>query len=127
MAADAIVPAAAERARHATLLLLAALAATALLAILREAASLVSLGLLVLFLLLPLLLPLSGLLRHDRRTFAWSTLCLTPHLVYALTEIVANPAVRSLAIVMVALVFGLMGALVAYLRLTRGKWPGVRS
>jgi uncharacterized membrane protein len=117
--ADAARTVGADRARTAALLMLGALAAVALTATLREAASPVSLGLLALFLLVPLLLPLPGLLQGRRRTYAWCTLCLTPHLVYALTEVVANPAVRPLALAMIALVFALTVALVAYLRLTR--------
>ena len=33
-------------------------------------------------LLLPLALPLPGILRAQRRTFAWATLCVTPYFVY---------------------------------------------
>jgi uncharacterized membrane protein len=44
--------------------------------------------------LLPLLLPLPGILRGTPRTFAWGTLCVAPYFVYGLTEVVANPALR---------------------------------
>ena len=77
------------------------------------------LALLALFLFVPLMLPLSGLLRRRRRTYAWATLCLTPHFVYALTEVVASPALRLHTGAMLVLSLALMVALVAYLRLTR--------
>ena len=44
---------------------------------------------------------------------------LTPHFIYALTEIVANPAIRPLAAAIFVIGLGLAIALVAYLRLTR--------
>lgn len=108
----------AERARLAALGLLAALAATVAIAIARAAATATGLGLLVAFLVIPLLLPLPGLLRRHRRTFAWATLCLTPHFLFALTEVVANPGLRLTAAGMLALGLALVVALVAYLRLT---------
>jgi uncharacterized membrane protein len=48
----------------------------------------------VLIMLLPLALPLRGLWRGDPRTSAWATLCVTPYIVYGLTETIANPATR---------------------------------
>lgn len=48
-------------------------------------------------LLIPLLLPLPGLLRGNRRTCAWATLCVAPYFAYGMTEVIANPAVRALA------------------------------
>jgi len=62
---------------------------------------------------------LPGMLARNRRTFAWATLCVTPHFIYALTEIVANPAIRVLAASILMLSLALVVALVAYLRLTR--------
>jgi uncharacterized membrane protein len=47
--------------------------------------------------LVPLALPLPGLLRGHRRTCAWATLCVAPYVVYAATEVVANPDVRGTA------------------------------
>jgi uncharacterized membrane protein len=111
----------AARARTAAVTLLLALGAVAVLLIARDASSPGSAALLALFLLVPLLLPLPGLWRGQRRTFAWATLCLTPHFVFALTEIVANPALRSITAAMLLLGTSLMIALVAYLRLTRGS------
>ena len=43
---------------------------------------------------LPLLLPVPGMVRGHRRTYAWATLCLLPGLLYGLTEVIANPAAR---------------------------------
>jgi uncharacterized membrane protein len=110
----------AARARALVLGLLAALALVSVLALLRSAngrfATLVPLSV---FLLVPLALPLPGLLRRHRRTYAWATLCLTPHFVYGLTELIANPPLRMHAAAMLLLGLALMLALVAYLRLTR--------
>ena len=109
----------AERARAATIGLLLALIGVAFVATVRESASGVSLALLGAFLLLPLVLPLRGIVRRHRRAYAWASLCLTPHFIYGLTEIVANPAMRPIAAAMLLLSLALMVALVAYLRLTR--------
>ncbi|MCE3285994.1 MAG: putative rane protein [Steroidobacteraceae bacterium] len=109
----------AERARAVALVLLATLALDVVLVLLQAAARPVTLALTMLFLLVPLLLPLSGLVRRRRRTYAWATLCLTPHFVYALTELIASPALRLHAGAMLVLSLALMVALVAYLRLTR--------
>jgi uncharacterized membrane protein len=79
----------------------------------------VSFWLIVALLVVPLVITLPGIVRRNRRTFAWATLCVTPHFVYALTEVVANPAIRLLAAAMIAVALGLTLALVAYLRLTR--------
>jgi uncharacterized membrane protein len=110
----------AARARALVLGLLFALAVVVVLALLRSSDGAATSGtLLAPVLLAPLALPLRGLLRHDRRTYAWATLCLTPHFVYGLTELVANPPLRLYAAAMVLLSLALMVALVAYLRLTR--------
>ena len=110
----------AERARAVSLVLLAALVSDVVLVLVRSAAGAASLTLLTLFLLLPLALPLPGMMRRRRRTYAWATLCLTPHFVYALTELVASPGLRLHAGAMLVLSLALMVALVAYLRFTRG-------
>ena len=70
-------------------------------------------------LLIPLTLPVRGILRAQRRTFAWATLCVTPYFIYGFTEIVANPALRGAALAMLLASLGLVFALIAYLRLTR--------
>jgi uncharacterized membrane protein len=48
-------------------------------------------------LLLPVLLPLPGIVRGRPRSFAWATLCVAPYFLYGLTEVIANPAVRATA------------------------------
>jgi uncharacterized membrane protein len=68
---------------------------------------------------LPLLIPLRGLIRGTRRSFAATTLCLLPYLVIALTESIANPAGRARASLGLALVLWQFVALSAYLRASR--------
>lgn len=70
-------------------------------------------------LFVPWLMPIRGLLRGDRRTHAWATLCVAPYFVYGLTETIANPAVRVAAALMLAASFAHFVALVAFLRVTR--------
>jgi uncharacterized membrane protein len=109
----------AGHARLIALTLVLALAGTSLLAAFVGERNPVSFWLLVLLLVAPLVATVPGLLRSNRRTFAWATLCVTPHFIYALTEAVANPAIRLLAAAMLGLSLGLVVTLVAYLRLTR--------
>ena len=70
-------------------------------------------------LLAPLLLPLPGLLRGRRRTFAWATLCVTPYFIYGLTEVIANPAARVTAGAILFASLAWFVTLVNYLRVTR--------
>ena len=70
-------------------------------------------------LVLPLLLPLKGLLRGDRRTYAWATLCIAPSFLYAITEAIANSLVRAIAAAILVASLAHFVALVAYLRVTR--------
>jgi uncharacterized membrane protein len=109
----------ADRARRFALLLVAALAAVSLRTAFEGERSAVTFWLLAFFLLVPLAIAVPGLIARNRRTYAWATLCITPHFIYALTEIVANPAIRELAASILTLSLGLAVALVAYLRLTR--------
>jgi uncharacterized membrane protein len=111
----------ADRARGLALALLALLAIASLLAAHFGERSALTFWLLVLFLLGPLALALPGLLARRRRVYAWATFCITPHFIYSLTEIVANPAIRPLAAAMFVIALGQVIALVAYLRLTRGE------
>ncbi|MGB7904526.1 MAG: DUF2069 domain-containing protein [Steroidobacteraceae bacterium] len=113
----------AGHARLIALILVLMLAGTSLLAAFVGERNPVSFWLLVLLLVAPLVATLPGLLRSNRRTFAWATLCVTPHFIYALTEAVANPAIRLLAAAMLGLSLGLVVTLVAYLRLTRTGGP----
>jgi uncharacterized membrane protein len=109
----------AERARRATLALTAALFLASGFAILHEAAGDTGTALLAAALLLPLALPVPGILSRTRRTYAWATFCVVPHFVYGLTEVVANPTLRGVAALIVVLATALTVALVAYLRFTR--------
>jgi uncharacterized membrane protein len=119
-AAERTSSAAASRTRAVVLGLLSALTLVVVLALLRSPdGAATSVTLLAAAVLVPLALPLRGLLRHDRRTYAWATLCLTPQFIYGLTELVANPPLRLHAAAMLLLSLALMVALVAYLRLTR--------
>jgi uncharacterized membrane protein len=92
--------------------------AAALLSAASPASALVTTGLLI-----PWLLPIRGLLRGDRRTYAWATLCVAPYFVYGVTETVANPAVRVAAAAILFASFAHFVALVAYLRATRPQPP----
>ena len=69
----------------------------------------------------PLWAPLPGMIRRDRRTYAWATLCVIPYFVLALTESIANPAGRLWSGTCLALAMLLFVALIAYLRVTRPR------
>ena len=66
--------------------------------------------------LLPLLLPLPGLVRARRRTLKWSSLTLAPALALALTEILVNAPARVPATLTLALIFAAFAIIVAALR-----------
>jgi uncharacterized membrane protein len=70
-------------------------------------------------LFVPWLMPIRGLLRGDRRTHAWATLCVAPYFVYGMTEVIANPVVRVAAALMLGASLAHFVALVAFLRVTR--------
>jgi len=74
---------------------------------------------LIALLTLPLWIALPKLLAGHRRTYAWMTLAVTPYLVVAITEAVANPASRAWAGLCLMMAFLLFVLLVAYLRITR--------
>lgn len=75
--------------------------------------------LLIAALTLPLWIALPKLLAGNRRTYAWMTLAITPFLVVAITEAVANPASREWAGVCLLVAFLLFALLIGYLRVTR--------
>ena len=68
---------------------------------------------------LPLLAPLSGLLRGSRYTYAWATLFAVPYLMFSMTELLVNPRARWVAGISLLLVFGWFCAMVAFLRISR--------
>lgn len=70
-------------------------------------------------LLVPVVLPLRGLLRGDRRTHAWATFCVAPYFLYGLTEVIANPSVRAAAAAILFASLAWFVALIAYLRFSR--------
>jgi uncharacterized membrane protein len=74
---------------------------------------------LIVALTLPLWIALPRLKAGSRRTYAWMTLAVTPFLVVAVTEAVANPSARSWAAVCLFVAFALFVMLVSYLRVTR--------
>jgi uncharacterized membrane protein len=68
---------------------------------------------------LPLLAPLHGLVRGRRHTYAWATLFAVPYLVFALTELLVNPAARWVASVSLLLVFAWFCTMILFLRASR--------
>jgi uncharacterized membrane protein len=69
----------------------------------------------------PLLAPLSGLWRGRRYTYAWATLFAVPYLIFAITELLVNPAARWVASCSLFLVFGWFCTMVLYLRASRAR------
>ncbi|MDP9082416.1 MAG: DUF2069 domain-containing protein [Pseudomonadota bacterium] len=68
---------------------------------------------------LPLLAPLNGLIRGRRHTYAWATLFAVPYLVFALTELLVNPAARWVAGASLLLVFAWFCTMILFLRASR--------
>ena len=66
--------------------------------------------------LLPLFLPLPGLVLGRRRTLQWSPLTLAPALALALTEILVNAPARTIAILTLALILAAFASNIAALR-----------
>jgi uncharacterized membrane protein len=67
---------------------------------------------------LPLWAPLRGLLRNERRTYAWATLCVIPYFILGTTEAIANPEHRTWAGLCLLLALMLFVSLILYLRVT---------
>jgi uncharacterized membrane protein len=67
----------------------------------------------------PLLAPLRGLITGRRHTYAWATLFAIPYLIFALTELLANPAARWVAALSLLLVFAWFCSMILYLRASR--------
>lgn len=74
---------------------------------------------LIAILTMPLVIALPKLLAGNRRTYAWMTLAITPYLVVAMTEAIANPASRFWAGLCLMVALLLFVLLIAYLRVTR--------
>ena len=109
---------AASKLRVSAIALTAALIALVMLSQLSSRVSVERL-LLSLLLTLPLWAPLRGLIRRDRRTYAWATLCVIPYFVLGVTEAIANPATRIWSATCLALSLMLFVGLIGYLRVTR--------
>jgi len=65
---------------------------------------------------IPLLLPLRGLLRGDRYTYAWATLCVIPYFIVGITESVADPRGRGWAAACLTLSLALFASLIVFIR-----------
>jgi uncharacterized membrane protein len=68
---------------------------------------------------IPLLAPLRGLIRGDRYTYSWATLCVLPYFICSVTEAVADPQAHSRAIIMLGVALLWFFALISYLRVSR--------
>lgn len=77
--------------------------------------------LLAVLLTLPLWAPVRGLMRGNRRTYAWATLCVIPYFVLGVTETIANPAARGWSATCLALALLLFTGLIGYLRVSRER------
>jgi len=66
----------------------------------------------------PLWAPLKGLMRRERRTYAWASLCVIPYFILGVTEAVANPSRRIWAGLCLAVALSLFATLILYLRAT---------
>jgi uncharacterized membrane protein len=70
---------------------------------------------------LPLAAPLRGLVQGRRYTYAWATLFAIPYLMFALTELLVNPAARWVASLSLLLIFGWFCTMVLFLRTSRAR------
>jgi uncharacterized membrane protein len=66
----------------------------------------------------PLLACLPGLLRNQRYTCQWATLCVLPYFIVGITEGVANARLRAWALLMLGLSLLWFFSLLAFLRVT---------
>jgi uncharacterized membrane protein len=69
---------------------------------------------------LPLTAPLRGLIQGRRYTYAWATLFAIPYLVFALTELLVNPAARWAASISLLLIFSWFCTMILFLRASPG-------
>ena len=67
---------------------------------------------------LPLLITLPGLLRGDRYTHSWATLCVLPYFIVGITEAVANAPARNWALLLLGMSLLWFFALLAFLRVS---------
>jgi uncharacterized membrane protein len=71
--------------------------------------------------MLILLIPIGGMCRGARRTYAWATMFALPYLVFAVTELLVNPVARIPASLTVLLLLAWVVSLIAYLRISRPR------
>ena len=70
-------------------------------------------------LVLPLLLPMPGMLAHRPRTLRWAPLTLAPTLAWTVMEVLANPASRAYPAAVLAALLASFAAVIACLRQSR--------
>jgi len=68
---------------------------------------------------LPLLVPLNGIVRGRRYTYGWATLFAIPYLAFALTELLVNRQARWVAAMSLLLVFAWFCTMILFLRASR--------
>jgi len=68
----------------------------------------------------PLFLPLAGLARGHRYTYAWCSLLTIPYMALGVTELISDPRRRAVPGALLLLAFAWLVALIAYLRASRG-------
>jgi len=67
---------------------------------------------------LPLFAPLYGLLRGDRYTYSWATLCVLPYFIVGVTEAVSDPSIRLWANTLLGASLVWFFAMISFLRVT---------
>jgi uncharacterized membrane protein len=67
---------------------------------------------------IPLLVCLRGLMRGNRYTYKWATLCVLPYFIIGITESVANVSLRNWALLMLGASLLWFFAMLAFLRVT---------
>jgi uncharacterized membrane protein len=67
---------------------------------------------------LPLFAPLYGLVRADRYTYSWATLCVLPYFIVGVTESVSNPSIRLWANALLGASLLWFFAMISFLRVT---------
>ena len=67
---------------------------------------------------IPLWMPLRGVVRRQRKTYAWATLCVIPYFILGLTEAIANPERRLWSGLCLGLGLALFVVLILFLRIT---------
>jgi uncharacterized membrane protein len=109
-----------KRARRGVLAAMSVLGLLVVVATLRSSSWPANLFLVIAW-LVPVLLPLRGLLAGSRRAHAWATLCVAPYLIAGVTEMIANPALRTFASFITFASLAWFAALIWYLRVTRSE------